>query len=137
MDCRVHAAVWPEITDWIGVRPNGLDFPVRRPFFLGASVGKEPPGRGSTLFRAIPIKRACRCVSVPARVWVRRFYTALRAASAMPIIAVPPNSRLMPTSRPRAQVAVSGSPANMIPARMRSTMPLASIQPQRPESCAR
>jgi len=33
----------------------------------------------------------------------------------------------MPTSRPSAQVAVSGRPAKMIPARMRSTMPLGNV----------
>src|SRR5215469_11461314 len=64
-------------------------------------------------------------------------YAALRAASAMAIIADPPNNILIPTSKPSAQVADSGRPAKMMPARMRSTMPLASIQPQRPDNRAR
>src|SRR5262249_7707787 len=41
---------------------------------------------------------------------------------------------LMPTSSPSAHSAVPGSPPQMIAARMRSMMPLTSIQPQRPDS---
>ena len=43
----------------------------------------------------------------------------------------------MPTSSPIAQAAVPGRPIKIKVARMRSTMPLASIQPQRPESWLR
>src|SRR5216684_3204200 len=57
-----------------------------------------------------------------------------RACSAIAIIEVPPNSMLMPTRRPSAHVAVSGSPARMMTARIRSMMPLTSIQAQRPVS---
>ena len=57
-----------------------------------------------------------------------------RAASAIAISAAPPNTILMPTRRPSAQTAVPGSPAKMMAARMRSMMPLTSIQPQRPVS---
>jgi Phage integrase, N-terminal SAM-like domain len=41
---------------------------------------------------------------------------------------------LMPTSSPIAQAAVPGRPAKMIVAKIRSMMPLASIQPHRPDS---
>src|SRR5262249_2414169 len=57
-----------------------------------------------------------------------------RACRAIAIIAEPPNSMLMPTSRPSAQAAVPGSPAQMMAARMRSMMPLISIQPHFPDS---
>ena len=57
-----------------------------------------------------------------------------RACSAMAISAVPPNTILMPTSSPIAQAAVLGSPAKIIAPSTRSTTPLASIQPQRPDS---
>ena len=40
---------------------------------------------------------------------------------------------LIPTSNPSAHAAVPGNPAKMIAARMRSMMPLVSIQPHRPE----
>src|SRR5262249_49367895 len=51
-----------------------------------------------------------------------------RACNAIAIIDVPPNSMLMPTSSPSAQAAVPGSPAQISAARMRSMMPLTSIQ---------
>src|SRR5262245_11499409 len=60
--------------------------------------------------------------------------SALRACKAMAIIAEPPNSMLMPTSNPSAQAAVPGKPPQMMAAKMRSMMPLISIQPHRPES---
>src|SRR5882672_5570893 len=47
----------------------------------------------------------------------------------MPIIAAPPNTRLMPTMTPIAQADVAGSPIRMTEARVRSTIPLASINP--------
>src|ERR1700730_10121384 len=57
-----------------------------------------------------------------------------RAYSAIAISAEPPNNILMPTSSPSAQAAVPGRPAKMIVAKIRSMMPLASIQPHRPDS---
>ena len=56
------------------------------------------------------------------------------AAIAMAIKAAPPNTILMPTNRPSAQTAVPGNPAKMMPARIRSMIPLTSIQPHRPVS---
>src|ERR1019366_10355858 len=56
------------------------------------------------------------------------------ACSAIAISAQPPNNILMPTSSPIAQAAVPGRPARMIAAKIKSMMPLASIQPHRPES---
>ena len=46
----------------------------------------------------------------------------------------PENTILMPTRTPIAQAAVPGSPAKMTAARIRSTMPLASMKPQRPDN---
>src|SRR5262245_58191724 len=60
--------------------------------------------------------------------------SGVRACRAIAISAEPPNSMLMPTSSPSAQAAVPGSPIRIMPARMRSMMPLASIQPHRPDS---
>src|SRR3984893_12739447 len=57
-----------------------------------------------------------------------------RACSAIAISAEPPNTILMPTSSPIAQAAVPGRPAKMIVAKIRSMMPLASIQPHRRDS---
>ncbi len=57
-----------------------------------------------------------------------------RACKAMAMSAEPPNTRLMPMSRPMAHAAVPGRPANMMPARNRSTTPLNNIAPQRPDS---
>ena len=57
-----------------------------------------------------------------------------RACRAIAISAEPPNTILMPTSSPIAQAAVPGRPARMIAAKIRSMMPLASIQPHRPDS---
>ena len=56
-----------------------------------------------------------------------------RACSAIAISDVPPNSMLMPTSSPSAHAAVPGSPVQIKAARMRSMMPLTSIQTQRLE----
>jgi hypothetical protein len=50
------------------------------------------------------------------------------------ISAEPPNTMLMPTSSTIAQAAVPGRPVRMIVAKIRSMMPLASIQPHRPDS---
>src|SRR4029077_12549970 len=61
----------------------------------------------------------------------------LRACKAIAMTAEPPKTKLIPTRRPIAQAAVPGSPENMKPARMRSTMPLNSIIPQRPDSSRR
>src|SRR6202022_112688 len=57
-----------------------------------------------------------------------------RACSAIAISAEPPNTILMPTSSPSAQAAVPGRPVRMIVAKIRSMMPLASIQPHCPDS---
>ena len=38
--------------------------------------------------------------------------------------------RLTPTTRPSAHIALDGNPQMIIPARTRSAMPLANIQPQ-------
>ena len=61
-------------------------------------------------------------------------HTRLRACSAMAISAEPPKIMLMPSSRPSAQAAVPGSPAKIITASTRSTMPLTSIQPHWPDN---
>ena len=60
--------------------------------------------------------------------------SALRACSAMAIIAVPPNTMLMPTSRPTAQAAVLGRPAKIMTASTRSMSPLINIHPHWPDS---
>src|SRR6516165_7498656 len=49
----------------------------------------------------------------------------------------PPKIRLMPSRSPSAQSAVPGSPISSSTPSPTSTMPLASIQPQRPESALR
>src|SRR6267154_458277 len=64
-------------------------------------------------------------------------HASLRACKAIAMTAVPPKTKLIPTSRPIAQAAVPGSPENMKPAKIRSTMPLNSIIPQRPDSSRR
>src|SRR5882762_7223921 len=64
-------------------------------------------------------------------------HAGLRACKAIAMTAEPPKTKLIPTSRPIAQAAVPGSPENMKPAKMRSTMPLNSIIPQRPDSSRR
>ena len=57
-----------------------------------------------------------------------------RACTAIAIIEVPPNSMLVPTSEPNAHAAVPGSRHQIMKARIRSTIPLTSIQVQGPES---
>jgi uncharacterized protein (UPF0332 family) len=55
-----------------------------------------------------------------------------RPASAATTTAHPDVSRLIPTSKPKAQMAVPGQPAMMMAANTRSAIPLISIQPQVP-----
>ena len=56
---------------------------------------------------------------------------------AIAMSAEPPMTILMPTSSPITHAAVPGKPAKMMAANTRSTIPLASIQPQRPVSSRR
>src|SRR6185312_12978699 len=67
---------------------------------------------------------------------IGRFHSA-RAAVAIEISAAPPKIMLIPSSRPIAHAAEPGSPTMMMRPRIKSMIPLASIQPQRPESCRR
>jgi hypothetical protein len=60
-----------------------------------------------------------------------------RALSDMAISDQPPKSILMPMRRPKAHNAVPGNPANNIAANTISSAPLASIQPQEPDSLLR
>jgi hypothetical protein len=60
-----------------------------------------------------------------------------RSASAISIIATPPNMRLTPTMAPIAHVTVAGRPIRIIEAKDKSTIPLASIQPHRPDNSRR
>src|SRR5216684_1352919 len=64
-------------------------------------------------------------------------HASLRACKAIAMTAEPPRTKLIPTSRPIAQDAVPGSPENMKVAKIRSTMPLNSIIPQRPDNSRR
>src|SRR5262249_13594915 len=102
------------------------DFEIEgRPLLLGAPALVGGRGEaGSLLVR--PFETAFGARGVLA--------AAVRACKAIAIIAAPPNSMLMPTSNPSAHSAVPGSPAQMMAARMRSIMPLTSIQPHCPES---
>ena len=55
--------------------------------------------------------------------------TKLRPANATMVMAAPEVIRLTPTIKRSTQVAVPGQPAMMIPARIRSAIPLANIHP--------
>ena len=54
-----------------------------------------------------------------------------RAASAIAISEVPPNTMLIPTRSPIAHAALPGRSEKMMAARIRSMTPLAMIQPDR------
>src|SRR5260221_2421434 len=63
-----------------------------------------------------------------------RAWLHVRAYKAIATIAEPPMIMLMPTSNPSVHAAVPGSPVKIIAARIKSMMPLTSIQPHRPDS---